>query len=95
MLATTRIIILHPKVIFTIRTYMVWYNYYRLNTPPPRGAVGGVTFHSGNLSFPHLTPAMPMVRWRFVRWRFLACLLPCISACVPLSFSYRQRFALP
>ena len=35
---------------------------FRLNTPPPRGAVGGVTFHSGYLSFPRLTPATPMVR---------------------------------
>ena len=46
-----------------------------------RGAVGGVTFHSGYLSFPHLTPAMPMVSRRFLAW-----LLPCISACVPLPF---------
>ena len=38
----------------------------RLNTPPPRGAVGGVTLHSGYLSFPHLTPDMPMVRGRFL-----------------------------
>ena len=39
---------------------------FQLNTHPPRGAVGGVTFHSGYLSFPHLTPTMTMVRGRFL-----------------------------
>ena len=39
---------------------------FRLNISPPRGAVGGVTFHPGYLSFPHLTPVMPTVRWRFL-----------------------------
>ena len=57
------------------------FDLFRLNTPPLIEAVGGVTFHSGYLSFPHLTPAMPMIRGRF-----LALLFPCISACVPLPF---------
>ena len=38
--------------------FFVLYLFYvfRVNTPPHRGAVGGVTFLSGYLSFPHLTP---------------------------------------
>ena len=35
---------------------------FRLNTPPPHGTVGSVTFRSGYLSFSHLTHAMPMLR---------------------------------
>ena len=37
--------------------FFVLYLFYfvRLNTSPPYGAVGDGTFHSGNLSFPHLT----------------------------------------
>ena len=30
--------------------------FFRLNTFPPRGAVGVATFHPGYLSFPRLTP---------------------------------------
>ena len=39
-------------------SFFVLYMFYlfRLNTPSPCGAVGVVTFHSGYLSFPHLTP---------------------------------------
>ena len=29
--------------------------FFRLNAPPPRGAVGDATFHSGHLSFLRLT----------------------------------------
>ena len=48
--------------------FVVLYVFYlfRLLTPPPRGMVGDVTCHSGYLLFPHLTPAMPMVRGRFL-----------------------------
>ena len=63
--------------------FFVLYLFYlfRLNNPPPHGAVGGVTFHSGYLSLPRLTSTVPTVRGRF-----LALLLPRIGACVPLPF---------
>ena len=73
----------------------------RLNTPPPRGAVGDVTFHSGYLSFPHLTPAMLVVRGKF--WRdfslVLAPVFPFLSTkvcIVPFLWFVRRRvFSAP
>ena len=54
--------------LFVIFYFFVLYLFYlfRLKPPPPRGAVGGVTYHSGYLSFPHLTPAMSTDRGRFL-----------------------------
>ena len=68
--------------IFVVLCVLYLFYLFGLNTPPPRGAVGGVTFPSGYLSFPHLTPATPMVRGRFLAW--LLPVLACIRACVPV-----------
>ena len=47
---------------------------------PPSGAVGVATFHPGYLSFPRLTPAMPMARGRFLSHDFSLVLAPVLPS---------------
>ena len=61
----------------------------RLNTSPPRGAVGDAAFHPGYLSFPRLTPHHANGPWEFFLYDFSLVLAPAFPF-----ISTRARLAL-
>ena len=68
------------------------FRFFRLDTPPPRGAAGSVTFRLRYLLFPHFPPPAVPVGLREI----FGMTSHCLSACVPLyfdeSFPCRRAF---